>query len=297
MRVYTLLSDDTFDKMIKEGKALSPWCGHYPILNFSGTVFLKFGSKYYEDTFSKDLYDERPVFFRFAIDAIRFYKQEQDTHEYKYFCVFDIPEELLEKGFGCYGYRGYFITPMYRAKEEIKKDYFQSYTKCRQGDFGTCFDDKKLFDYIKEDLEDSVIWHSTVGKICTICIDNAYTLQPICGSKRVGGFMYNYATFRGFLSYNLGFLPNILFEATTEEEAKEILEKCDKLNRQCYDNLKSSMTEEDLSRVSEIIKQFHKREVKTQNDAANLFEEVENICYPQEKLNNSSTSYKKTLSK
>lgn len=64
MRVYTLLNDYTFDKMVKEGEVISPHCGYNSIINFSGTSLLKFGSKLYEDTFSKNQeYDERPIFF------------------------------------------------------------------------------------------------------------------------------------------------------------------------------------------------------------------------------------------
>lgn len=201
----------------------------------------------------------------------------------------------MEKGFGSYRRYGSLVTPVYMAKEKITKDYLQSYTKCREVDIiRTWFDYEKLFDYIKEDLEDCVIWHSTVGKISIICIDDAYTVKPICGSKRVGGFMYHYATYRGFLSYTRWFLPAFLSEVTTKEETKEILIKCDELNRQCYDNLKSLLTDDDLARLSQIENQFHKKEVKTQVDAGKLFNKIENICYPQDKLGHSPAVLKKT---
>ena len=51
-------------KKVSATAKFCPHCGYNSIINFSGTALLKFGSKLYEDTFSKNQeYDERPIFF------------------------------------------------------------------------------------------------------------------------------------------------------------------------------------------------------------------------------------------
>lgn len=120
-------------------------------------------------------------FFQFAIDAISY----MDSISYQYdglkLCKFDIPDNLIEKGYGFYLYN---IRSEFVAKKLIPSN-------CLIKVIEECSNQELLAEIISN-LDEAIYWHSTAGKATTICVNDGI-MDNICGDNHHGGFMRIYS--------------------------------------------------------------------------------------------------------
>ena len=153
-------------------------------------------------------------FFRYAIDAIQYMDDEKLSWNNLSLCKFDIPDELLEKGYGFYLFQ---IRSEYVSTQDVPLscliEVIDQYNK------------RDLFRELTSDLDEAIYWHSTAGKAMTMTVNSGLNMGPLCGDIYHGGFMRVYTMFFDKLKNNRFYGIDDKF-----------IEECTRKNLEAYDN-------------------------------------------------------------
>jgi len=162
---------------------------------------------YIFNTFT-DVQNEKLHFFRFAIDAAEYLNDEKYDWDDLRLCKFDIPDELLEKGYGFYSDH---IRLEYVSKENIPSKFYKKNIEVYD------FDEIQL--EIESNINEAIYWHSTAGKAMTMTVFNGRKCWSICGDRNFGGFVNVFLRYFGEIHAYDSFV-------------RECIEK----NQEAYDN-------------------------------------------------------------
>jgi len=212
-----------------------------------------FGNRCYMNTFT-DVQNRFPHFYPFAIDAAYYMIRERKNCS-DYFCVLDIPDNYIEKGYGFYPQK---TSPEYVSNQDVSSQSIVYWTS----------DKSVVADYVLNELQDSIKWYSTVGKAIYMCMDQGFLCHPICGNRTMGGFIFS---FQEFLEQILS-----IHGTKDSEEIKQIINSCINLNKYYYSLLDFVCNKESAIDFNNIRKQFVSEQVKNASGAGILFEQLEN---------------------
>lgn len=247
MKLYRIVSDKELQNALNEGTFKTIWQYYekdtgWAIFNGSSCI----------NTFTAEQ-NNNLHFFKFPIDAVEYLYKDRKKAGESYadnsidsFCVFDIPNNLLEKGYGFYPKK---VALEYVAKEPISIKYLLSHTKYKPN----------MFQMVLEYLEETIKWYSTVGRACEMCLDNGFCMMNVGGIKkivRVGGFIYSFGDW----------FSSVLSNFASQEEINEIMKYCYDANTICYQDLKK-----DEFNFSNMQIMFESDEVKSPQEAALIF--------------------------
>lgn len=169
-----------------------------------------------DDCFNTFTYsqNENLHFFNFAIDAIQYMDDEKLYWNDLNLCKFDIPDELLEKGFGFYRF---LVRSEYVSTQDIPYSYLiKSINQ---------YNEIELFEELNSNLDEAIYWHSTAGKAMTMSVNAGTNMGYICGDIYHGGFMSAYTMFLDKLQRNHFYGIDNNF-----------IEECTRKNQEAYDN-------------------------------------------------------------
>lgn len=233
-----------------------------PIFYESDNGWGKFKNGNFYNTFNHNQ-NENLHFFRFAIDAYHYLITESKN---SFFCVFNIPEEKLEYGFGYYPNR---ISPEYTYEKQIDVNDLLFYTST----------EIEILKYVFQDLEDAINWYSTIGKACYMCADFGSSITPVCKTKTLGGFINSFNKNPKFLYHIINQCKNINNNFCGEE----FIDYCTSLNiaYQHYLDFYEFDESKDIfirikSGFDEIQNKFLKKEY-TNEEASEVFKHFEKI--------------------
>ena len=155
-------------------------------------------------------------FFKFAIDAIQYMDDESFRWNGLYLGKFDIPDELLEKGFGFYMFsvRSEFIP---KPNAILSSKYLINVISEH--------DNRSLHSEMRSDLDEAIYWHSTAGKAMTTIVNGGLNGNYICGDEFHGGFIRVYNRYL-----------NRLLESRRLNITKDFIQECTEKNQAAYDN-------------------------------------------------------------
>lgn len=247
MKLYRIMDYDGLKTTLNEG-----------VIKTNSDVFEPnsgwgtFNNCSYMNTFTVEQ-NKSPHFYPFAIDAAHYMIKDRNSPS-DYFCVIDIPDDYVEKGYGFYPQK---ISPEYVSNQTISSESIVFWTSNKE----------QVANYVLNDLEESIKWYSTVGKAIYMCMDRGFLCQPLCGTLTMGGFIFSFEKFLEF----------IISEYSTKDftQAKEVISGCTKLNEYYYSLLDFLCNRASATDFNMIQGKFNSDQIKSAEEAGILFGELE----------------------
>lgn len=125
MKLYRIVDDEELSSALNNGVFEANW-KYYEKDSGWGKINGKCCMNTFDESQNKNLH-----FFRYPLDAVQYLWWDRKAVENIYFsseslCVFDIPDDLVEKGYGFYPNK---VSKGYVAKGPIGSNYLLSHTK------------------------------------------------------------------------------------------------------------------------------------------------------------------------
>ena len=215
MKVYRAMTKYELTEALKYNTFES-----YPKVFPDNNGWGKINNRFCYNTFTKEQ-NKNLHFFKYAIDAMNYLDSDlvgiRDArflinYPSHYLCTFDIPDEILEKGYGFYPKR---VSPEFIANSEVKPNYLINYTDSRA----------EMFKKILEELDSAIYWYSTTGKACKMVMDPSSCAERVCGTYTQGGFV------RVFEYWLTTIVAKVLL---TEEDTNKLMKYCNDKNIEAY---------------------------------------------------------------